>query len=70
MARELYIARLARKDCISEVAQCYHFEFVIDSLEGFPYAPGQFISAVAEDENGKNANPRLLHRLGCPRQYL
>ncbi len=53
MARELYIARLARKDCISEVAQCYHFEFVIDSLEDFPYAPGQFISAVAEDENGK-----------------
>ena len=53
MARELYTARLARKDCISEVAQCYHFEFVIDSLESFPYAPGQFISAVAEDENGK-----------------
>jgi ferredoxin-NADP reductase len=53
LARELYTARLARKDCISEVAQCYHFEFVIDALETFPYAPGQFISAVAEDENGK-----------------
>ena len=53
MARELYTARLARKECISEVAQCYHFEFVIDALETFPYAPGQFISAVAEDENGK-----------------
>jgi len=53
LARELYTARLARKECISEVAQCYHFEFVIDALESFPFAPGQFISAVAEDQNGK-----------------
>ena len=53
MARELYTARLARKECISEVAQCYHFEFAIDTMENFPYAPGQFVSAVAEDENGK-----------------
>ena len=53
MARELYTARLARKECISEVAQCYHFEFVIDAMESFPYAPGQFVSAVAEDQNGK-----------------
>jgi ferredoxin-NADP reductase len=53
LARELYTARLAHKDCISEVAQCYHFEFVIDGLESFPYAPGQFISAVAPDQNGK-----------------
>lgn len=53
MARELYTARLARKECISEVAQCYHFEFVIDEMENFPYAPGQFISAVATDQNGK-----------------
>jgi NAD(P)H-flavin reductase len=53
LARELYTARLARKDCISEVAQCYHFEFVLDQLESFSYAPGQFVSAVAEDQNGK-----------------
>src|ERR1019366_1883763 len=53
LARELYTARLARKDCISEFAQCYHFEFVLDGLESFPYAPGQFISAVAPDQNGK-----------------
>ena len=53
MARELSTARLARKECISEVAQCYHFEFVIDAMESFPYAPGQFVSAVAEDQNGK-----------------
>jgi ferredoxin-NADP reductase len=53
LARELYTARLARKECISEVAQCYHFEFVVDEMENFSYAPGQFISAVATDENGK-----------------
>jgi ferredoxin-NADP reductase len=53
LARELYTARLARKECISEVAQCYHFEFVIDAMESFPFSPGQFISAVAEDVNGK-----------------
>lgn len=53
MERQLYTARLARKECISEVAQCYTFEFVIDGLESFPYAPGQFVSAVAEDQKGK-----------------
>jgi ferredoxin-NADP reductase len=53
MARELYTARLEKKDCISEVAQCYHFLFVIDELESFSFAPGQFVSAVAEDKNGK-----------------
>ena len=53
MARELYTARLVQKDCISESTQCYHFEFVIEELESFPYSAGQFVSAVAEDENGK-----------------
>ena len=53
MARELYTARLDRKECISEVAQCFHFEFVIDELESFSFTPGQFVSAVAEDANGK-----------------
>ncbi len=53
MARELLTARLDRKVCISEVAQCYHFEFVLDDLENFSFAPGQFVSAVAPDENGK-----------------
>jgi ferredoxin-NADP reductase len=53
LAFQLYTARLARKDCISEFAQCYHFEFVLDELESFPYAAGQFVSAVAEDQNGK-----------------
>jgi len=53
LARELYTARLARKECISEVAQCYHFEFVVDEMECFPFIPGQFVSAVAPDPNGK-----------------
>jgi ferredoxin-NADP reductase len=53
LARKLYTARLARKECISEPAQCFHFEFVIDELEHFPYSPGQFVSAVAEDPHGK-----------------
>jgi ferredoxin-NADP reductase len=53
VARETYTARLARKDCISDPAQCYHFEFVLDELESFPFAAGQFVSAVAEDAKGK-----------------
>jgi ferredoxin-NADP reductase len=53
LARELYTARLLRKECISEVAQCYHFLFAVESLQNFHYLPGQFVSAVATDPNGK-----------------
>lgn len=53
MARELSTARLERKICISEVAQCYHFDFVLDGMESFPFTAGQFISTVATDPNGK-----------------
>lgn len=53
MTRELYTARLARKECISESAQCFHFEFVIDALESFPFTPGQFVSVVEMDPGGK-----------------
>jgi ferredoxin-NADP reductase len=53
LARELHSARLARKTCLSEVAQCYHFDFFLEGKEAFPYAAGQFISAVAQDQNGK-----------------
>jgi ferredoxin-NADP reductase len=53
MAHELLTARLAQKQCISESSQCYRFEFVIDELDSFPFTPGQFISAVADDANGK-----------------
>jgi ferredoxin-NADP reductase len=53
LARELYTARLEKKVCISESAQCFHLEFVLDQLPNFPFAAGQFISALAEDGNGK-----------------
>jgi len=53
LARELFTARLLSKDCISEVAQCYHFLFEVEGRDSFNYLPGQFISAVAADENGK-----------------
>ncbi|MGH9589629.1 MAG: FAD-binding oxidoreductase, partial [Terracidiphilus sp.] len=52
MARELLTARLARKDCISEPAQCFHFEFTVEGTD-FPFKSGQFVSAVARDPNGK-----------------
>ncbi|KAA6460260.1 FAD-dependent oxidoreductase [Acidobacteria bacterium AB60] len=53
MQRKLYTARLERKECISESAQCYHFDFAIDELDSFPFSPGQFVSTVAPDSNGK-----------------
>ncbi len=53
MARELFTARLERKECISEVAQCYHFDFAVEELENFAYTPGQFVSGVALDDKGK-----------------
>jgi len=53
LVRELHTARLVQKECISESAQSFHFEFVIDELESFTFTPGQFISAVDEDRNGK-----------------
>jgi ferredoxin-NADP reductase len=53
LARELYTARLEQKACISESTQCYHFVFVIEEAEAFPFSAGQFVSAVAEDANGK-----------------
>jgi ferredoxin-NADP reductase len=53
LARELYTARLARKICISQVAQCYHFDFFLEDKESFPFISGQFISALAPDKHGK-----------------
>ena len=53
MARELYTARLEKKVCISESSQCYHLEFVLDELQSFPFAAGQFVSAEAPDSIGK-----------------
>ncbi len=53
MARETYPARLLKKVCLSEAAQCYHFEFELVDRESFAYTAGQFLSAVAVDGNGK-----------------
>lgn len=53
LARQLLTARLDRKLCLSEPAQCFHLEFVIDELESFDFAPGQFVSTVADDPSGK-----------------
>jgi ferredoxin-NADP reductase len=53
LVRQLYTARLQRKICISERAQCFHLEFVIDELESFNFVAGQFVSAVAADKQGK-----------------
>ena len=39
LARQNYTARLDKKSCLSESAQCYHFEFVVDELESFPLTP-------------------------------
>lgn len=53
LERTLYTARLERKTCLSKSAQCFHFEFVVDELEAFPFAAGQFVSIVATDARGK-----------------
>jgi NAD(P)H-flavin reductase len=65
MARELLTARLEWKSCISEPAQCYHFEFALEGVEEFSYLPGQFISAVAEDAAGK-AQTRAYSMASAP----
>ena len=53
MDRQLLSARLQQKLLLSERAQCYHLEFVIDELSHFDFLPGQFISCVATDDRGK-----------------
>jgi ferredoxin-NADP reductase len=53
LQRQTYTARLTQKACISESAQCYHLEFVLDEIEHFEFAAGQFVSAVAPDSRGK-----------------
>jgi ferredoxin-NADP reductase len=53
LARQLLTARLERKLCLSEPAQCFHLEFTVDELEAFDFIPGQFVSTVADDPKGK-----------------
>lgn len=53
LERQLYTARLDAKLLLSDPAQCYHLEFSAPDLAAFDFAPGQFISFVATDPNGK-----------------
>ena len=53
MQRPTYSARLVQKTCISESAQCFHLEYVLEEMERFDFAAGQFLSAVAVDGRGK-----------------
>lgn len=53
MARELHTARLIRKTCISDPAQCFHLEYAIEGMDQFAFKPGQFVSLVKEDGRGK-----------------
>lgn len=69
MPRELHTARLLSKVCISESAQCYHFLFEIEGLESFHFVPGQFISAVAMGDNGKEQT-RAYSIASAPRANL
>jgi NAD(P)H-flavin reductase len=50
----LYSARLEKKVLLSEQARTYHLEFSIPEVERFDFAPGQFVSLVATDANGKS----------------
>jgi ferredoxin-NADP reductase len=57
LERTLYTARLERKECLSEPAQCFHLEFAVSSDDGeasdFPFTAGQFVSMIATDISGK-----------------
>ena len=53
LQRQTYTARLLKKACISDSAQCYHLEFAVDEMERFDFLSGQFLSAVAVDGRGK-----------------
>ena len=53
MTRELLTARLIHKRCLSESAQCFDLEFALEDRRELAFAPGQFVSAVAEDASGK-----------------
>lgn len=52
--RQHYRARLEKKILLSEPAQCFHLEFSVPELERFDFQPGQFVSTIAIDGNGKH----------------
>ncbi len=65
--RRLYTARLLRKVCLSKPAQCFHLEFKVDDLAAFDFAPGQFVSLVADDAAGKSQT-RAYSMASAPRR--
>src|SRR5271170_8012664 len=67
LERPLYTARLERKYCLSEPAQCFHLEFKADDLRNFDFIPGQFVSVVADDPAGKSQN-RAYSIASAPRR--
>lgn len=54
MESPLYTAHLEKKLLLSERTQSYHLEFSVPELASFDFAPGQFVSFVAEDPRGKH----------------
>ncbi len=54
MSRPLFTARLDRKVCLSEPAQCFHLEFSVEEVPEFVFIAGQFVSIVADDPAGKS----------------
>jgi ferredoxin-NADP reductase len=53
LERPLYTARLERRLCLSESAQCFHLEFKVEGLPSFDFAAGQFVSIVAPEPLGR-----------------
>jgi len=66
LERALYTATLVRKLCLSEPAQCFHLEFSVGELAEFDFAPGQFVSLVADDPSGKS-HTRAYSLASAPR---
>jgi ferredoxin-NADP reductase len=64
--RQRYTARLRQKVLLSAPQRCYHLEFEVETLQTFPFIPGQFISCVAVDANGKMQN-RAYSLASAPR---
>jgi len=67
--REIYTARLLQKLLLSQPAQCYHLEFEVPELEQFRYDPGQFVSMLATDADGKHQT-RAYSIASAPRENL
>ena len=68
MARQLLTARLERKLLLSEPAQCFHLEFSVVDAERFDFAPGQFVSMVADDALSGKQQTRAYSIASAPEE--